>query len=121
MLKKIKYYQLVIFGVFILIMPYLFSCTHTRLLNLSKKEISELDTVYNQVLSGKLFDTEWVFYEKQICQMKIKFVSTKVYTGTWAEKNDTIHVNFFYGDKIAKERKLLINNENGKIIELYNE
>lgn len=106
-------------GIIIGLMILQASCTHTRLLNLSKNEISKLDTVYYEVFNHKFFDTEWIFYEKQICQLKTKMVSTKVYTGTWIELNDTIYANFFYGKKVAKVRKLLINKTNGELRELY--
>jgi hypothetical protein len=116
-----KYLVLLASGLIIFMMTLSFSCTHTRLLNISKSEISQLDTIYSQTFRHKFWDTEWILYEKQICHMKMKFVGTKIITGTWVEKNDTIFAYFFYGHRIASERKLLINKESGKMVELYNQ
>lgn len=102
----------------LIILSLNFSCSHTKLMNLSKKEIAGLDTIYYQNFNHKFFDTEWVLYEKQICQLKVKFVRQTTYTGTWVEKNDTIYVNFFYRKGVANERKLLVNKTTGEIRDL---
>lgn len=103
-----------------ILLTFTTSCNHTRLINISKKEISELDTVYYQKFVQKLWDTEWIFYDKQICQMRTELIGKKTYTGTWKEAQDTLTVNFFYGKKVANERKFYINPENNKLIEIRN-
>lgn len=89
------------------------SCSNTRLMSLSKKEIAGLDTVYSSLHSGKLYDTEYIFYKKQIFQMKTHSLRTKTYTGTWSERNDTISVYIFYKD--VADRQFIMGRETGKI------
>ena len=96
---------------------FVLSCSHTRLINLSKGKISELDTIYIFKQNHKFFDTEWVFYEKQICQFKEHFIRKKIYTGTWTERNDTIFVNFFYNKKVISEKLKFIISKDRKTIE----
>lgn len=102
-------------GLLSLLIP---SCTYTRLMGLSKKEIARLDTIYHQEFNNKFYITEWVFYEKQICQFKTQFVRTHVYTGTWAEKGDTLYANFFYKRKIAENWKFVVNRKTGQIVSI---
>lgn len=96
------------------------SCSRTYNINLSKKEVRNLPVVYQQKYNGKLFDSEWIFFQNNICQYKIIFIREQVYTGTWSEKRDTITANFFYKKKMLKERKLLIDKSNNKLREISN-
>ncbi|MCB9175412.1 MAG: hypothetical protein H6589_12445 [Flavobacteriales bacterium] len=52
--------------------------------------------------------------------MRTELIGKKTYTGTWKEAQDTLTVNFFYGKKVANERKFYINPENNKLIEIRN-
>ena len=95
------------------------SCSRTRYLHVTAKDIAKLDTVYFQVFSHKFFQTSWIFYEKQVCQYQMYFLTEQTYTGVWHEKNDTIFVNFFDDKKISGERKLYRNQETGRLEEWY--
>ncbi|MEH0154081.1 hypothetical protein V6R21_08015 [Limibacter armeniacum] len=84
----------------ILIMLKLFSsCSRTVNLNLSKSEIKNLDTIYYKKTNHKVFDAEWLFLDKNICQYSTTLIRKKTYTGTWSKVGDSLKVNFFYEGK----------------------
>ncbi|SNZ01358.1 hypothetical protein SAMN06265377_3196 [Flagellimonas pacifica] len=65
-------------------------------LNLSKSEIRTLDTIYYKKQNHKVYDSEWLFLEKNICQFSTTLLRKKTYTGTWTKKGDSLKVSFFY-------------------------
>ncbi len=83
----------------LIIVLLLTSCARTLNLQLSKKEISELPIVYTKFNNHKFFDTEWVFYEKNICQYSTTLMRKKTYTGTWQIVGDSVQIHFFYKGK----------------------
>jgi hypothetical protein len=93
------------------------SCSRTYNIKLSKSKVKKLDVIYQQNYRGKMFDSEWIFYQKNICTYKISFIRDLTITGTWHEKNDTIFADFFH-KKFASERRLTINKSNGKLTEI---
>lgn len=91
------------------------SCSYTRNINLSKKEIQKLEVIYREKKNHYVYDTEWVFYEKNICQLSTFLIRKKTYTGTWIQKNDTIIASFFYKKNEIYETWKFIVDKNGKI------
>lgn len=111
-----KFLNIISISIIIILALLVQSCSHTRYINLTKRKISDLDTIYIFKQNHKLFDYEWIFYEKQICQFKQQFIRKKIYTGTWIERNDTIFVNFFYNKKVISDKwKFIINKEKNTI------
>jgi glutamine cyclotransferase len=98
------------------------SFTFTKNINISKKKINELKTVYEASKIGKLpIDSKWRFLSKNICQYNESIfpVKNRTYTGTWNEKNDTIYVSFFIRSKSIKESyKFYLDKKNKKLIEI---
>ena len=76
-------------------------------LNLSKSEIKNLDTIYYKKQNHKVYDTEWLFLEKNICQFSTTLLRKKTYTGTWKKNGDSIKVSFFYQRKNAPSDKMI--------------
>ncbi len=87
------------------------SCSKMLNLNLSKSEIKSLDTIYYQKKNFKVFDTEWVFLDKNICLYKTTLLRKKTYIGTWTKIGDSIKMNFFYERRNAPaDRMVAIDN-----------
>lgn len=76
-------------------------------LNLSKSEIKTLDTIYYKKQNHKLYDSEWLFLEKNICQFSTTLLRKKTYTGTWTKKGDSLKVSFFYQGKNAPSDRMV--------------
>ena len=83
------------------------SCSRVLNINLSKSEIKSLDTIYYLKKNHKFFDTEWVFLEKNICQMSTIQFRKKTYTGTWSKEGDSIKISFFYNKKNAPTNSMI--------------
>lgn len=101
----------------IFLLIFISSCSKTRSIGLSNKEVKSLKVTYSQEFRHKFWDTKWIFYEKNVCQFTSKFISKKTFTGTWSKKNDTITAYFFL-KKIANERKLILDKKTNKLTEI---
>ena len=108
-----SYRKIISLTIYLALIFFGFACSGR--INLSRKEISGLHVVYRQIFNHKFFESEWIFYEKQLCQMKTKFISTKSFTGTWTEKNDTITAWFFNNKKVTSEWNFVVNKANGEL------
>lgn len=98
-IKKLIFLSLIIFTTY--------SCSKVIGINLSKHEVKLLDTIYYKKKSFKVYDTEWFFLEKNICQFSTSLIRKKTYTGTWSIKGDSIIADFFYQNKKLPKRKSL--------------
>jgi hypothetical protein len=93
----------------------LFGCSNTKNLRVSIKEINNLCVIYSFKKNHYLFDEEWKFYEKNICQYSLTFIRKETHTGTWSQKNDTIVVSFFQNEKNIPKSSIFIIDDNGKL------
>ncbi|MDI3319880.1 hypothetical protein [Pinibacter soli] len=117
---KFSFYTLTLFTTIALLF---FSCTTTKNINLSKREIKKLKPIYVGYIIGKIpMDFKWSFLEKNICQYnEVILLRSRTYTGTWSEKNDTIRACFFISKAMNENYIFYLDRKSKTLKELNNE